>query len=450
MTLLGHLRLADPARLALATEDARLSYGELTARAGALREALAGLRGARLFLNLADPMAAVLALAALDGLAGALVLSSPALDAEDVTVLAAQAGADAILSERADLGTDLPVLADAATLAGLALPRRDIARSDWVMTTSGTTGQPKLVAHGLESLTRTTRRDQDRGRGQVWGLLYDYSRFAGLQVLLQGLLSGAALALPAVSLPLEARLAFLVRAGVTHLSATPTLWRKMLMTPGSEALALAQITLGGEIADDAVLAALARRWPAARISHVFASTEAGVGFSVTDGRAGFPGTYLDAPPQGIGLRVTEGRLFIRNDLVGPDYLGGQGALAQGGWVDTGDAVRVVGGRVLFQGRSNGVINVGGDKVHPEEVEAAILAHPGVGMARVYGRRNPIVGALVAADILPAAGISDPKALQAELKSFLAGRLARHQVPALIRMVDSFETNAAGKLTRGKE
>lgn len=445
MTLLSHLGLAEPDALALASGSARLSYGDVIQAAEAARQNLRA-DGARVFLNLSDAANALIAMATLDGVAQAIILSSPALDAETALALAAAASADIILTDRTDLSGTIPIVANLAAI-NLA-PRPFQGLTDWVMTTSGTTGQPKLVVHSLDSLTRTTKRDQSRGRGQVWGLLYDYTRFAGLQVVLQTLLSGASLVMPSTDLPLDERIAILAKEGVTHLSATPTLWRKILMTPGAEALALRQVTLGGEIADDAVLSALTRRFPTARVTHIFASTEAGVGFSVTDGRAGFSETYLQTPPQGIGLRVEDDHLLIRNELVAPEYLGGRGQLAQDGWVNTGDLVRIEGGRVLFMGRSSGVINVGGDKVHPEEVEAAILSHPQVQMAQVYAKKNPIVGALVAADIQPVAGLSDPAALRNELKDWLAARLERHKVPAFIRMVEKFETNAAGKLKRG--
>lgn len=456
MILLDHLRLAAPQDLALADARRRASFAELIAEAEQLRAGLRHLRGVRLLLNLADPLEAVVTLAALDGLAGAMVLTSPTLAPDMVADLAARAGIGAgigaILSERSDLPDGFAVLRRPADLARMApVPDPGMApdaASDWVLTTSGTTGRPKLVAHGLDGLTRTTGRDQARGRGQVWGLLYDYTRFAGLQVLLQSLLSGAALVAPDTALPLEARLATLAGAGVSHLSATPTLWRKILMTPGTEALPLRQITLGGEIADDAVLSALARRWPQARIRHIFASTEAGVGFSVADGRAGFPAGFLTDPPLGIGLRIRDDRLFIRNDSVAPQYLGGEGEISRDGWVDTGDLVAIDADRVRFLGRGNGVINVGGDKVHPEEVEAVILGHPDVGMVQVYAKKNPIMGALVAADIQLRPGAEAHPALRDDLKSWLATRLERHKVPAFIRIVDAFETNAAGKLKRG--
>ena len=428
MRLLDRIKAVDPARVALVTDAGRLTFGDLAQTPP--------MGGARLVLHTPDVALALRVLLAMDGNGGQVTLSSPSLDADTLANVVTQVGATLVRG-----------IADVAGLTENFRPEIfSDGRTDWLMMTSGTTGVPKLVQHSLDSLTRSTRTDMAKGAGQVWGLLYDYTRFAGLQVVLQSLLSGATLVAPSTDIPLDLRIALLAQAGCTHLSATPTLWRKILMTPGYQALALRQITLGGEIADDAVIGSLSRAYPDARISHIFASTEAGVGFSVTDRRMGFPASYLTDPPMGIALRVVDDHLHVRNDAVGADYLGGQGAVAQDGWVNTGDVVEVTHDRVLFRGRSSGVINVGGDKVHPEEVERAVLSHPSVRLARIYAKANPIVGALVAADIVVEPGV-ESGALREELKGYLAARLARHMVPAFIRFVPDFDMNSAGKLKR---
>ena len=157
------------------------------------------------------------------------------------------------------------------------------------------------------------RRSAARGQSEppVWGLLYDPSRFAGLQVVLQSLLGGGLLVAPDREGPGPSNSPFLQANGCTHLSATPTLWRKILMTSEGPFLPLRQITLGGEIADDPLLAALATRYPEARVTHIYASTEAGVGFSVKDGRAGLPVSYLADEIDGVGLKIVEDVLWLR-------------------------------------------------------------------------------------------------------------------------------------------
>ena len=449
MILLDALAGIDEARSAILTPGGgRHNFADLVSSAGVLAPEM---KGARIAVNCTNVLQAVLMLAAADGSAEAIALISPDHVPDVLAALMPAMNLDVVLSNHPDAvraaGLSVTAIARPEELVGANYNVRpsDYDSTRWIMTTSGTTGTPKLVEHTLASLTRTTRCDTQKGRGQVWGLLYDHARFAGLQVLLQSLLSGACIAVPDREANIEKQLAFLVEARCTHLSATPTMWRKILMTMTGPALDLQQITLGGEIVDDMILAALARAYPRARISHIFASTEAGVGLSVSDGLAGFPADYLTNPPADIGLKIEQGRLWVRNTEVGEVYLGGRGALSSDGWVDTGDLVERREDRVYFKGRETGVINVGGNKVHPEEVENAILAHPHVNMARVYSKANPIMGALVIADIVP--GPAAPETLKQDLTDFLRARLAKHMIPASFRVTDGFEVNAAGKIRR---
>ena len=110
------------------------------------------------------------------------------------------------------------------------------------------------MGHTLATLTRTVRSGLELPRHH-WGLLYDLVRFAGLQVFLQAFLSGAPLILVNVAAGIDAQIAALAAGGCTALSATPTWWRKILMSGTDRTLPLRQVTLGGEIADAAVLAA---------------------------------------------------------------------------------------------------------------------------------------------------------------------------------------------------
>jgi acyl-coenzyme A synthetase/AMP-(fatty) acid ligase len=226
------------------------------------------------------------------------------------------------------------------------------------------------------------------------------------------------------------------------------MWRKIAMTPEARLLPLRQITLGGEIADDRILNSLAVLYPSARIIHIYASTEAGVGFSVKDRCSGFPASYLDNPPDGVALRINNGRLFLKNTAVRPNYVGTEiGFGTEDGWIDTGDNVTFDEHRVWFLGRSSGVINVGGDKVHPEEVEAILMAHPAVHAARVFGRASSIMGEVVASEVVLLAPPVDVTALRRELKEFVGKHIPPVKVPTLINFVEAFAINATGKISR---
>jgi acyl-CoA synthetase (AMP-forming)/AMP-acid ligase II len=243
--------------------------------------------------------------------------------------------------------------------------------------------------------------------------------------------------------------AFLTRlaaAGVTHISGTPSHWRRAVMSPAATAINPKYVRLSGEIADQAILDRLAQVYPGASVAHAFASTEAGVAFDVQDGKAGFPAAWIDNPDTKAALRVIDGTLHIRSSRTASGYIG-RPLTTSDGFVDTGDLVAKGGDRYYFKGRREGVINVGGQKVFPEEVETVLGLHPAVRIARVRGRKSPITGEIVVADVV----LADPRAsldsLQADLIEHCRRHLLGWKVPGLIHQVDSIGLNAAGKVAR---
>ncbi len=145
---------------------------------------------------------------------------------------------------------------------------------------------------------------------------------------------------------------------------------------------------------------LRQQYPQAKLAHAFASTEAGVAFEVNDGLMGFPADVLAQNPS-VEMKVEGGTLRIRSDRTAVCYLGRETQpLKDGeGFVDTGDLLELRAGRYYFAGREDGTINVGGLKVHPEEVEAVINRHPQVSMSLVRMKKSPITGAIVIADVV---------------------------------------------------
>jgi acyl-coenzyme A synthetase/AMP-(fatty) acid ligase len=250
---------------------------------------------------------------------------------------------------------------------------------------------------------------------------------------------------------------FLIRLGaraVTHLTGTPSHWRRALMSPLVHQISPRYVRLSGEIADQAILDNLRKFYPQAKIGHAYASTEAGVAFEVPDGLEGFPADMIGVRGS-VEMKVEDGSLRVRSAGLAERYLGRQnsGVADIDGFVDTGDVVELRGGRYHFLGRRNGVINVGGLKVHPEEVEAAINRHPKVRISLVRARKNPITGSVVVADVVlngePGAtdATEQNAALKREIIQICQETLAKHKVPATVHFVPNLDVSANGKLTR---
>src|SRR5260221_4308084 len=416
--------------------------------------ALESLRGRSVLIATHEQLPAALALVELDGVARRMVLCTPDLTPEQLAGVAATAQADAIVWEAASAtsapGSLAPYVVTPRPVPGL-IERRASLATEWILLTSGTTGEPKLVVHTLQSLGGALPTQTRSGPQSIWSTFYDIRRYGGLQIYLRAVLSGSPLVLSNSGEQTPDFLARAAAAGVTHISGTPSHWRRALMSGQAAILKPEYVRLSGEVADQAVLDNLRAVYPTARIAHAFASTEAGVAFDVNDGLAGFPVALVDHPTGGIELKVVDHTLRIRSGRNAARYLGAApGVLvSDDGYVDTGDMVELVDGRYYFRGRVGGVINVGGLKVYPEEVESVLNADPRVRMSLVRSRRNPITGAVVVADVVLAnpAGSDTPDAVKNDLLDACRRTLAPHKVPAMLRFVPALEFTAAGKLVR---
>jgi acyl-coenzyme A synthetase/AMP-(fatty) acid ligase len=331
----------------------------------------------------------------------------------------------------------------------------DRCPTEWVLLTSGTTGFPKMVSHSLRSLTAAINTSKIGEKPPVWGTFYDVRRYGGLQVLFRAILGGGSFVLSSTEESLSRYLGRLGTHRATHVLGTPSHWRRALMSPSAREIAPQYVRLSGEIVDQAILDSLHASYPHARIGHAFASTEAGVAFEVIDGFEGFPASVVGRNTGDVVLKIDDGSLRVRSPGTALGYVGREAKVLadEKGFVDTGDIVERRGDRYYFLGRRGGIINVGGLKVHPEEVEAVINRHPVVRMSSVRSRRNPITGSIVVADVVlkvepdtSSAPVPSVK-LKEQILQICRDALAQHKVPAAIRFVADLDVGATGKLAR---
>lgn len=417
------------------------------------------LRGRSVLIASADPFLAALALIDLDGLARRMALFPPDLALEHLPYIMRHAEVDTVVSDDSFLRGVSHGAARHAICASPLVPRlytsRERLPTEWILLTSGTTGRPKMVPHTLASLAGAIAQSKPQtavNTTVVWGTFYDIRRYGGLQIYLRAVLTRSSLVIPGPQEPLANFLERAGEAGVTHISGTPSHWRRALMSPAADLIAPRYIRLSGEIADQAILNSLRSFYPNAEISHAFATTEAGVAFDVRDGLSGFPASVLTGT-SGVDLKVVDSTLRVRSSRTAQRYLGENPPELRDpeGFVDTGDVLELRDGRYHFQGRRDGVINVGGSKVHPEEVEAVLNSHPQVRLSLVKTKKNPITGGLVVADVL----LKDPstpegahaRELQLAIKQFCRESLAPHKVPAAISFVPALDISETGKLVR---
>ncbi len=425
---------------AFTTAVGRTSWQDWTAKIADYRDRLRRLDAGRIGLIIPPRVDAYAAFAAM------------ILEERDVYLVDELADESVVSRIIADYG--LEVLVEAAPECLLVRQLSTQSRSTghgWItLFTSGTTGTPKAVRHNWETLTRPVRGTAEAAR-ERWLLTYRPHLYAGLQVWMHCLVNHACLVIPSRDSSAVDVVRLMREAGVTHVSATPSYWRWLITLggPGAlEGLAIEQITLGGEIADQSVLDTLKTLFPRARTVHIYATSEAGRCFSVADGIQGFPARFLDAPsPDGVELKVEDGELHVRSAnsmLLQESLMPAQRRAVD--WLPTGDLVEKVGDRFQFVGRRTDIINVGGNKVDPFIVEQVVRSGLGVADARVYAKRSSLVGQMVACEITVLASF-DPEQVKRDVQRRCLEQLASTQRPRIIEVVPAITLSGAGKKVR---
>ena len=430
-------------RIALTSLNTEYTYEKILSLISANTEAIENLRGHSLVINGRGRMEFALLLSLLDGKASSILFLPSDIDSS----LHDQFYKEASVAYEVFFEND--VLHYTPVSKNMHLHTNVMQQTQWIVPTSGTTSTPKLVSHTFNSLTRTAKQNITLGEQYRWGLVFDIYRFSGIQVFLQSLLGGSTLIITEANQTMSEILDILIQRKCNALSATPSFWRKVLMSQNANMLKLERITLGGEIADENTLQALRNKYPTAKISHIYASTEVGVGFSVTDGHEGFPASFLDGELPNIKMKIDDsGLLWISPPNHEQNYISDIPMYDEEGYINTGDKVILKNDRVYFLGRESGAINVGGNKVQPEEVELKLLASDIVAAAYVYPVKNAMMGSLVGADVVLSDKTIDKKEAKKVLLKHCRESMEGYKVPAILKFMDEVQTTQSGKLKRG--
>lgn len=343
--------------------------------------------------------------------------------------------ADFSNTEIQDLGISEDAISGKVSVPKLALTSIDelIARitsnQDWELDlfTSGTTGLPKKVKHKLATLTRYIRKSEKHS-SDVWGFAYNPTHIAGIQVFFQAFLNANTI-VDVFGLDRETILTRIKEYDITNLSATPTYYR-MLFPTNNILPSIRRITSGGERFDPKLTASLLKVFPNAKISNVYASTEAG---TILESR-GECFKISDASQ----IKIQYNHLYIRSELLGMD-------IGQYDWYDTGDLIEYVDSDQVefrFVGRDNEMINIGGYKANPVEIEQALCDYPDVLQAKVWGKPSSVTGTILMADV-----VCSNQVTEKQLRDHLKGLLQDFKIPRVINITNDIGTTRSGKIKR---
>jgi acyl-coenzyme A synthetase/AMP-(fatty) acid ligase len=309
-----------------------------------------------------------------------------------------------------------------------------LSQSEITIFTSGTTGQPKRVIHTVQSLTRSVRMGS-KYANQVWAYAYNPTHMAGLQVFFQAFENQNTL-INVFNASRSEVYRRIEECGITHISATPTFYRLLLPVEATYP-SVQRVTLGGEKSDVHLYDAISRIFPSAKINNVYASTEAGSLFAAKGDCFQIPSTIIDK------FKVKDDELLIHKSLLGKS----DSFIFDDDYYHSGDLIEWVNkesGLFRFKSRKNELINVGGYKVNPSEVEEAINALDGVKQSLVYGKANSVLGNVLCAEIL----LNDGASLcELDIRKALKNKLQDFKIPRRIKFVEAFTLTRTGKLKR---
>ncbi len=444
-------RMQDSPSIPCVIDDLRrVDHGAMVTRMQEIARALKAKGEKRINLYGADSVDLLAALVATDCLGVEACVLDRQMSHEEVEAVIGALGAGLLLADAPIKGMSSLDL-HALSASGSNEAMSSAGEGKVIVLTTGTTGRSKATLYSWQRLTQQVEREGKQARS-TWLLTYPMNHFAGIAMWVHLLVNGQTLVIPR---SLEAKhLCEVIRdAGVDAISATPTFWRvfagKITQQEARE-LALKRITLGGEPSTAEILARLRVLFPEASIKHVYATTELGSCFSVGDGQAGFPRSYLERPVGNVELKIVDGELYIKaqNRMLG--YIDGTPAPeGRDGWIASGDLVQVENERVLFRGRKSEVINVGGIKVYPPKVEEVILEVKGVQAVRVSGRKNPVTGELVSASVQLEDG-AEKKCVLRSIREQCRVALSRYEHPREIEVVNALPVQNQKILRRAKD
>jgi acyl-coenzyme A synthetase/AMP-(fatty) acid ligase len=311
-----------------------------------------------------------------------------------------------------------------------------------VLFSSGSAGRPKAAVHDFVRLLekyRVRRRDLRT----LTFLLYDH--IGGVDTLLYSL-SNASCMITVPDRSPDAVCAAVQEHAVEVLPVSPSFLNLLILSRAYERYdlrCLKVITYGAEVMPESTLRRCHQIFPGVDLLQKFGTTEVGTLRS----RSKAPdSTWFKIGGEGYGVRVVDGILQIKARSAILGYLNAPDPFSEDGWFVTGDLVEEDGEYLRILGRQTDIINVGGEKVNPAEVESVIHELDMVNEVVVYGEHNPIMGTIVCAKA-SLAGPADRVAMIKQIKAHCRRKLESHKVPVRITIVDEGLHTDRSKMVR---
>jgi acyl-CoA synthetase (AMP-forming)/AMP-acid ligase II len=317
----------------------------------------------------------------------------------------------------------------------------DLKHPGIVLFSSGSTGTPKGVVHDCSALLEKFVRPGKK-KTTLSFLLFDH--IGGVDTLFNTLSSGGTLVTIRSRDP-DTVCAAIAAHRVHTLPTSPTFLNMLLLSGACQRHDLSSLRLvayGSEPMPASVLARLGEALPQASLLQTYGLSELGV--LRTRSREGT--LWVQFTGEGYETQIRDGILWVRTPTSMLGYLNAPDRFDADGWFCTEDAVEVDGDYLRILGRTSDLINVGGRKVYPAEIEEVLMELDNVQDAAVFGRPNPLTGQIVATRV----NLIAPEALdnfKRRMRAFCRDRLPSYKVPVHVEFTDEDQFGARMKKKR---
>ncbi|OAS17725.1 ANL family adenylate-forming protein [Paenibacillus oryzisoli] len=295
-----------------------------------------------------------------------------------------------------------------------------------ILFTSGTTGAPKAILHDISQLLERYKVSRDTLRTLSF-LLFDH--IGGINTLFHTLANGGTIIVPPSRSPSEI-CALIEKHHVELLPTSPSFLNMLLMTRAYKQFdmsSLRVISYGTEVMPDYTLQQLNSEFPHIQMRQTYGLSELGI-MRAKSKHSGSP--WLKIGGEGIETKIVDGVLHIRSQTAMVGYLNAPSPFDKEGWFNTQDQVSVDGEYMRIFGRCSEIINVGGRKVYPVEVEEVLLQMGEVWDVTVKGEPSSLLGHVVTA-VVNTELLIDAKELKQRIRAFCQDKLEDYQVPVKV-------------------
>lgn len=302
-----------------------------------------------------------------------------------------------------------------------------------VLFSSGSTGEPKAMIHNLENLVNSYQGKKQKKLNMLVFLMFDH--IGGLNTLLNTLAMGAKIVFPSTRNPDD--IASLIEQHQIHvLPASPTFLNMMLMARVDERFdlrSLKMITYGTESMPESLLKKLKVIFPRTKLLQTFGTSETGIAQTSSRSSDSLEMRFDDP---NLKYKIINGELWLKSETQVIGYLNASmESFTDDGWFKTGDLVEELeDGYLRIKGRAKEVINVGGEKVLPAEVESVVLELDFVADCMVFGEKNAITGQMVAVQVVLKNSF-DQKEAKKLIRKHCKGLLDTYKIPAKFIFVE---------------